>query len=66
MRSQISSRQIPFDPTPEIFATGVDGRFSYLLADQGEPWLDTSGFDEARIVLSLWHPSAQRSIDLDR
>ena len=66
MKNVIASNQIAFDATPEIFATGGDGRFCYPLAEAGEPWLDTAAFDEVRIVLSLWHPSPSRSIDFDR
>ena len=32
----------------------------------GETHLSTAQFDEARLVVSLWHPSTQRHIDLDR
>ena len=66
MRNGTASLQVPFDATPEIFATDGDGRFSFDLAHQSEDWLDTAAFDEVRIVLSIWHPSAHRSIDLDR
>ena len=60
-----SSSQIAFDPTPEIFATGGDGRFTFPLLNKGEGWLTTANFDEVRIVLSIWHPSPSRAIDLD-
>lgn len=66
MKSAVSSTQIAFDPTPEIFATEADGRFTFALLHGGEPWLDTASFDEVRVVLSLWHPSPNRSVDLDR
>lgn len=66
MRESSASRQIPFDSTPEIFATEGDGSFSFDLAHDKDPWIETGSFDEVRIVLSLWHPSARRSIDLDR
>jgi hypothetical protein len=59
-------RQYLFDPTPEIFATDLAGTFSWVLAVKGERYLATSVFDEVRFVFSIWHPSGQRSIDLDR
>jgi hypothetical protein len=59
------ARQALFDPTPEIFATGPDGRFLFSLNESGDEWLDTAAYDEARFVLSMWHPSAARTIDLD-
>lgn len=55
-----------FDPTPEIFASDTSGGFSYPLAVNGERYLDTLSFDEIRFVFSIWHPSGQRAIDLDR
>jgi hypothetical protein len=55
-----------FDSTPEIFATDSSGRFHFELKVDGEVRLATSAFDEMRFVLSLWHPSNQRTIDLDR
>lgn len=60
------ARQVRFDPTPEIFATESDGGFVFNLTEQGEPWLDTAGFDEMRLVLSIWHPTPKRAIELDR
>ena len=60
------ARQAVFDSTPEIFATDGDGRFCFVLNEAGEGWLDTGNFDEARFVLSMWHPSSHRTIDLDR
>ncbi len=60
------SRRIAFDPTTEIFATDNGGAFSYLLQEEGEGYLDLSDYDECRLVFSVWHPSEQRSIDLDR
>lgn len=58
--------QIQFDPTPEIFATDSSGRFSFVLRSEGEEQVDCRNFDEVRFVLSLWHPSASRTIDLDQ
>jgi hypothetical protein len=59
-------RQVVFDVTPEIFATDTSGSFSFSLLVQGKGFLPTSSFDEVRFVVSLWHPSGQRTIDLDR
>jgi hypothetical protein len=55
-----------FDPTPEIFATDNSGSFSFPLLVQGKGTLETQTFDEVRFVFSVWHPSSQRSIDLDK
>ena len=60
------TRQVVFDPTPEIFATGADGGFCFTLVESGKEWVETGGFDESRFVLSMWHPSSTRTIDLDR
>jgi hypothetical protein len=57
--------QIRFEPTPEIFATDSGGRFSLVLRHDGEEQIETAAFDEIRFVFSIWHPSAQRPIDLD-
>jgi len=66
MNPSHSPEQYIFDPTPEIFATDTSGNFSYALAVDGEHYLPTHSFDEIRFVFSVWHPSGQRSIDLDR
>ncbi len=66
MSREISPRQITFDPTPEIFATGQGGEFQFPLSAKGAAQLDTSTFDEIRFVFSLWHPSNKGNIDLDR
>ena len=66
MPSTVTPRQILFDPTPEIFATESGGGFTFTLSCKGESRLSTAQFDEARLVVSLWHPSSQRHIDLDR
>lgn len=66
MSSQIQPTQFIFDPTPEIFATDTSGSFTYGLAVDGESYLTTRSFDEVRFVFSVWHPSGQRTIDLDR
>lgn len=59
-------KQVIFDPTPEIFATDSAGSFNFPLLVDGEPYVETRPFDETRFVFSLWHPSGQRTIDLDR
>jgi hypothetical protein len=59
-------RQLIFDSTPEIFASDSGGRFVHELKVDGSAVLDTAACDEGRFVVSLWHPSGQRSIDLDR
>jgi hypothetical protein len=61
-----ASRRVTFEPTPEIFATDAGGAFSFPLLAEGERFLDTSAYDECRLVFSVWHPSEKRSIDLDR
>ena len=58
--------EVRFDPTPEIFATDSAGGFSFALLAGDERWFDTGKFDEMRFVFSVWHPSGQRTIDLDR
>lgn len=58
--------QVHFDPTTEIFATDQNGAFFFPLVVKGATHLQTDAFDEVRFVFSLWHPSGQRTIDLDR
>ena len=58
--------QIIFDPTPEIFATDSQGSFSYPLLHSSTLHIDTAAFDEVRFVFSIWSPSSQQVIDLDR
>ena len=59
-------RQIIFDPTSEVFATDSSGIFTYALTHDGAAEIDTSPFDEIRFVVSLWTPSANSVLDLDR
>lgn len=59
-------RQVVFEATPEIFASDTAGGFTFPLMVDGEAYLDTAIYDEMRFVFSVWHPSNQRSIDLDR
>jgi hypothetical protein len=58
--------QVQFDPTTEIFATDAGGTFFFPLLVRGVAHLETEPYDEVRFVFSLWHPSGQRIIDLDR
>lgn len=60
------SRHVLFDSPPEIFATDSQGAFGYPLLVAGKATLATSTFDEMRFLVSIWHPSGKRSIDLDR
>lgn len=60
------SLHVSFDATPEIFATDAQGGFEFQLTHQGEGPLATEPYDELRLVVSIWHPSGSRSIDLDR
>lgn len=60
------SLQISFDATPEIFATDSAGAFAYPLSVGGDKTLQTAPYDEVRFVFSVWHPSGQKVIDLDR
>lgn len=55
-----------FDPSPEIFATNQQGSFQFPLTVDGESWIRTADYDEVRVLLSVWHPSAKRSIEMDR
>lgn len=66
MPPSVAPRHIVFDSTPEIFATDSGGSFAYTLQLEGESRLPTGQFDEARLLVSLWHPSSSRHIDLDR
>ncbi len=58
-------RHVVFDRTPEIFATDNNGSFWLPLQVEGAPHVETHHFDEVRLMISVWHPSNQRSIDLD-
>lgn len=59
-------RQIVFDATSEVFATDNGGTFHFPLRFGGESLVETGSFDEARFVFSIWAPSANRTLDLDR
>ena len=66
MTARAEPRQVVFDRTPEIFATDNSGTFSFLLSRNGDRLLETARYDEMRFIVSLWHPAAERTIDLDR
>ncbi|MEM7048773.1 MAG: hypothetical protein AAF604_03900 [Acidobacteriota bacterium] len=66
MKKSIPPKSVIFDSTPEIYATDPRGAFFFPLVLDGEERFDTSLYDEVRFVISLWHPSGSRSIDLDR
>jgi hypothetical protein len=66
MSASTPPRHIVFDPTPEIYATDTAGSFSYPLLVAGTAFVATHLYDEVRFVFSIWHPSGQRTIDLDR
>ncbi len=66
MNSSVPPRLVKFDPSPEIFATDNSGNFHFPLIAEGETFVSTSKYDEARLLISLWYPSSRRSIDLDR
>lgn len=60
------SRHLIFDPTAEIFATDSGGGFVFPLVSDGNADVETEPYDEVRFVFSVWHPSGQKTIDLDR
>lgn len=66
MQSNVPPRQVLFDRTPEIFATDSSGTFTFPLTLDSESLLSTGQYDEARLLVSLWHPGSGRHIDLDR
>jgi len=66
MRSSVEPVQVKFDPSPEIFATDSGGNFHFPLITDGNSFVSTKIFDEARLFASLWYPSSRRTIDLDR
>jgi hypothetical protein len=63
---ELRTLQLVFEPTPEIFATDSSGSFVWPLTVAGKGPIDTVLFDEVRFVFSVWHPSGQKMIDLDR
>ena len=66
MNPSVQPQLVKFDPSPEIFATDSGGNFHFPLTAEGGAFVSTDKFDEARLLISLWYPSTQRSIDLDR
>ncbi len=66
MNRSVHPLLVLFDPTPEIFATDSSGGFSFPLTQKGRPVFETETFDEVRLVFSIWHPSGQKTIDLDK
>jgi hypothetical protein len=58
--------QIVFDPPSEVFATDAAGSFVFPLLHGAKSRIDTAPFDEVRFVFSIWSPSSQSVIDLDR
>jgi hypothetical protein len=63
---QTPPHQVLFDPTPEIFATDAAGSFSFPLLAGAKGKISTAAYDEMRLVFSIWHPSGNHVIDLDR
>jgi len=63
---ELRTLQLVFDPTPEIFATDSSGGFVWPLLVGGKGAIDSAPYDEVRLVFSVWHPSGQKVIDLDR
>lgn len=59
-------RHVVFDPTPEIHATDNNGAFWFPLHVESQPKIDTHAFDEVRLMVSIWYPAGNRTIDLDR
>lgn len=55
-----------FDRTPEIFATDASGSFFLPLTLSSQGSFSTAGYDEIRLLTSIWYPSSRRSVDLDR
>ena len=66
MSREQQPRQIRFDPTAEIFATDSGGNFSFPLLAAGSKTVETIDYDEARFVFSIWSPSSNVTLDLDR
>ena len=67
MKRDTPAQHIQFESTPEIFATDTGGGFEFLLkGPESHGPIETRPYDEIRFVFSLWHPSSQRTIDLDR
>ena len=61
-----SPLHVLFDPPSEVFATDAAGSFVFPLLHGSRSNLETALFDEVRFVFSIWSPSSQSVIDLDR
>ncbi|HVR30910.1 MAG TPA: hypothetical protein VMS86_15410 [Thermoanaerobaculia bacterium] len=57
---------IVFDPPSEVFATDASGSFVFPLLHGAQGRIETALYDEVRFVFSIWSPSSQSVIDLDR
>jgi len=66
MNAGAKSLHTIFDSPPEIFATDNNGAFVFPLLHGSEAQVETVAYDEVRFVFSLWCPSSQSVIDLDR
>ena len=66
MKPTVEPKLVRFDPSPEIFATDSSGNFHFPLTAEGDAFVSTRSFDEARLLVSIWYPSNRRNIDLDR
>ena len=64
--STVEPVHLVFDRTPEIFASDGTGSFFAPLSAGGCECIDSAGFDEMRVLASVWYPAAGRTIDLDR
>ena len=66
MNAGPSPLQVMFDPPSEVFATDAAGSFVFPLLHASQSRIETALFDEVRFVFSIWSPSSQSVIDLDR
>lgn len=66
MTAPTPPRHLVFDTTPEIYATDGSGAFWFPLQINGQGRQPTGAYDETRLLVSIWYPSGQRAIDLDR
>ena len=66
MNSGPTPLHVLFDAPSEVFATDAAGSFVFPLLHNSRSHLDTALFDEVRFVFSIWSPSSQSVIDLDR
>ena len=67
MSREVPPRQVIYESPSEIFATDAGGSFFFPLGERGRRGrVDCRPYDEVRFVVSIWHPSSRRSIDLDK